>query len=371
MKNDRANILIIENSKSFTGAFSSILNYANRLKEYFNFVWVIPTNSEVRPSLEEYSFVIYEVPFHEISKNLKSMLYPLILIRNTLLINRIIEIHGIKIVHVNDLYNMCGVLLKIFTSTKVVYHIRLLPTSYIGNFFFLYKSLVSLVADRICVVSNAVRKYFKRSSKVILLSDWIQIPQTGEKKNSQLFIILYVGAVMKGKGQMEALKVARLLKGETEHFQMKFVGSYDEKDSFYKSLEEYVHSNDLQNHIVFEGFKNDLTKTYSNANVLLNLSFSESFSMVSLEASMHSLPVISYDSGGPSDIIDDGNSGHLVDIGDIHKVRDLLSKYESNPKLLQELGVKARTRVKKKFSGDMQCQTLCDLYHMLIDQQVH
>ncbi len=365
---NKAKILIIDNSKDFTGAFKSMMLYAKELENEFEFIWCIPKNSLIKQHLSKSPFLFHEIPFLEISKSLKTLLYPFQLLINTSKIARIVRQKQISIVHVNDMYNLCGILLKVFTKIKVVYHARLLPTSYIGKFFFLYRSIISRYSNKVLVVSSAVEEHFANKEKVIVLNDWIQIPELnkkGEITNPRLNI-LYVGALMKGKGQMEAIQVAKILKHENQKFNLKFVGLFDQKDSFYLSLKKEIDEFDLNDSIEFIGYMDDLTEEYLNADILLNLSFSESFSMVILEASLHELPVISYNSGGPSDIIVNNQTGYLIKTGDINSVSNLLIDLNANRHLLNELGEKARKNSVEKFDGKKLSNRLLNLYKKMI-----
>ena len=124
--NKKKTILIIDNSKKFTGAFKSILTFAQTLKNEYNFVWCIPSGSEVTITIKKAEFEYYEIPFLEISKSVKTLLYPYSLLKNSLKIRRIIRKKNISIIHVNDLYNLSGAVLKLFNTSRIsiVYHVR-------------------------------------------------------------------------------------------------------------------------------------------------------------------------------------------------------------------------------------------------------
>ena len=105
--------------------------------------------------------------------------------------------------------------------------------------FYVYREILKRFADRIITVSSEVNKYFPRHG--ILISDWINQdhipnnPKQERSKNRKLHL-LYVGVLMPGKGQMEAIKIAKLIKNEHLNFRMDFVGRFNTEDKFYLSL---------------------------------------------------------------------------------------------------------------------------------------
>ncbi|KAI1762663.1 glycosyltransferase family 4 protein [Hypoxylon sp. FL1150] len=81
--------------------------------------------------------------------------------------------------------------------------------------------------------------------------------------------------------------------------------------------------------VIFAGFKmgEELATHYASADIFLHCSITETFGLVVLEAMASGLPVIARDEGGPSDIIEHGNTGFLVPPNDLEefvvKVLDL------------------------------------------------
>ena len=359
-------VLIIDNSKKFTGAFKSILAFSQALQLEYNFVWCIPTGSEVTVLIKKAEFEYHEIPFVEISKSIKTLLYPYFLLKNSLKIRRIINKRNISIIHVNDLYNLSGVVLKLLDNRiSIIYHVRLLPSSYIGSMFHVYKNIIRRFADRIITVSAEVNKYFPRYG--ILISDWLpcdQIPNNPklERPKNRKLHVLYIGAIMPGKGQMEAMKIVKMLKNENLDFRLDFVGNFSPEDLFYLSILEEIKKNGLEEFIFFHGHIENPDEFYKSTDLVLNLSFSESFSMVCLEASAHGTPVISTNCGGPRDLIVHGKTGYLVEIGDYSATKKYLVKLSKDRKLIEKLGEEAMSFVRLNYNGEKQTELLKEVY---------
>lgn len=73
--------------------------------------------------------------------------------------------------------------------------------------------------------------------------------------------------------------------------------------------------------VIFPGFKvgEELATHYASADIFLHCSITETFGLVVLEAMASGLPVIARDEGGPSDIVEHGNTGFLVPPNDLEE----------------------------------------------------
>ncbi|KAJ2990670.1 hypothetical protein NUW58_g2835 [Xylaria curta] len=71
--------------------------------------------------------------------------------------------------------------------------------------------------------------------------------------------------------------------------------------------------------VIFTGLKvgEDLMTHYASADLFLHCSISETFGLVVLEAMASGVPVIARDEGGPSDTVDHGRTGYLVQPDDL------------------------------------------------------
>ncbi|KAI4864706.1 glycosyltransferase family 4 protein [Hypoxylon rubiginosum] len=77
----------------------------------------------------------------------------------------------------------------------------------------------------------------------------------------------------------------------------------------------------LKDKVIFAGFKvgEELATHYASADIFLHCSITETFGLVVLEAMASGLPVIARDEGGPSDIVEHGNTGFLVPPNDLEE----------------------------------------------------
>jgi glycosyltransferase involved in cell wall biosynthesis len=101
--------------------------------------------------------------------------------------------------------------------------------------------------------------------------------------------------------------------------------------------------------IEFRHFVADPADALRNARAALSFSQSESFSLACQEASAHGIPVIATRSGGPEEIIEDGVTGYLVDVGDVNAMAARMDKLLSDPRMARTMGLAGAELVRKRF----------------------
>ena len=100
----------------------------------------------------------------------------------------------------------------------------------------------------------------------------------------------------------------------------------------------------------------------ASMNVFALPSQSEGLPLVILEAMATGLPVVATAVGGVSSVVDEGETGFLVDAGDESAMRERLRQLLSNRELASTLGLRGRARVLRDFSSDRVGREYSHLY---------
>jgi glycosyltransferase involved in cell wall biosynthesis len=137
----------------------------------------------------------------------------------------------------------------------------------------------------------------------------------------------------------------------------------------HKNLEDLCKALDLEKHIQFFGFQKDVFPFLKQADAFVLPSLSEGFSISLVEAMLIGLPSIATKVGGPSEIIEDGKNGFLIDPGDKEDLK-------SRMKITLLMNSNERNRMKEKavkrgqfFSLNSYVGNLSDLYTGLINDK--
>ncbi len=354
---DRKRILIIENSRQVTGALKSIVAMANDLEKDFEFFFILPSNSAAMPWLRANSFFkVFEVPMMEISKSASVISYGPALLVNAFRVNRIIKKEKIDIVHSNDLYNLIGPVLKFFgLKAKYICHVRFLPGGFPRWLYNYWVDRQLAAADRLVAVSDFMKRQLPIDPKVVRIYDRMlaTADQFREVRNNNT--ILYLSNIIPGKGHDHAINAFAIVHKKFPTWKLKIVGSdmgLDKNRRYREQLKKTAIDLGIAEVIEWNDFVSDVAHEYSTADVFVNFSSSESFSMTCLEAQFYGCCVVATNSGGPGEIIVDSQSGILVPVGDVQSMANALEKLMIDPTLRKSMGKYGADNVRKKFGPE-------------------
>ena len=171
-----------------------------------------------------------------------------------------------------------------------------------------------------------------------------------ERKERSGFIITYVGRISRLK-QIELViqAVAYCKKEGIDAIQLNIIGPKSDA-VYFDELTSLIEKLDCQDNIHFLGTisHENLVAYYQNSDILALPSKHESFGMVMTEAMACEVPVIALkDSGGPDEIISNGEDGILTTK---ESYSQALFQLLSDKEKLKRIRVKARNKVEKRFS---------------------
>ena len=173
-------------------------------------------------------------------------------------------------------------------------------------------------------------------------------------------VIGCLGNIRHAKDYETMLAVAREIKDRSSKVIFKVYG--DKNSDYYQALEEKKTALGLDKVVYFEGFVSDVAAALDAMDLFLLTSKSEGFSLATVEAMSRNLPVIASRSGGPEEIINDGQDGLLVDVGDVNGFADSIMELIENPALRKRLADSAQCSVRERFSMKNMINGYLELY---------
>ncbi len=114
----------------------------------------------------------------------------------------------------------------------------------------------------------------------------------------------------------------------------------------------------------------EMPLVYRALDVLLLPSRREGASTVLMEAAAMRVPAVAYRIAGTQDIVDDGQTGHLVELGAVEAAATAAVELLRSPSRRREMGAAARAKAQAQFSRDAVCDEVFGLYDKLIDQKI-
>jgi glycosyltransferase involved in cell wall biosynthesis len=180
--------------------------------------------------------------------------------------------------------------------------------------------------------------------------------------------LLYLSNYILGKGQDFALESFRLAYVQNKNLRLRFAGGdmgMPKNQEFRQRLATAAAKAGLQHVVSFEGFVTDVEAEVKAADVVLNFSESESFSLTCLDALYYGTPLIASDCGGPAELFEHNQSGLLVPNRDVQAMAAAIERLAASSKLRTRFVEAGRQYVRHKFAPHYTYQTLGQLYQQV------
>jgi glycosyltransferase involved in cell wall biosynthesis len=350
-------VVVIDNSRVLTGALRAIFGTCAGLRDRYEFSFVLDAASTAADEVRARGYAVDLLPLVEVSRSWRSLLYLPTLLVNAQRLARILDRRRASILHVNDLYNMLGVACKALRpGLRLVQHVRLLRSSYLGPAYPVFAWCVRRWADEVvCVSDAALRDFGGAAPRVRRIYDAPALaerhpPKDHARRGGCRF--LCVGNYIRGKGQDLALEAFALVAPRLPGAVLRFVGAGADGSldrGFVDALGRRRAELGLFDRVRFDGRCPDVEREMKDADVVVNLPESESFSMVCLEALAYGMPLVASDCGGPREIVDDMRSGILVPNRDVEAAARAMLLLGEDAPLAERMGREGRSSVRARF----------------------
>lgn len=179
------------------------------------------------------------------------------------------------------------------------------------------------------------------------------------------FLVGSVGNVRPAKNHGMLLRVAAKLVHEGDDVQVVVVGKRE--GELFERLCRQRRELGLGTRVHFAGFREDIDRVFNSFDAYVLTSDSEGFSLTTIQAMASALPVVATRCGGPETLVDEGETGFLVDRRDVTAMANVLARLRSNDALRDRVGRRAREKVRRRYSADRMLDAYERLYRALLD----
>lgn len=222
--------------------------------------------------------------------------------------------------------------------------------------------IINLGANKIVFVSDRLREFFVSvygysAVKSVIIYNGIDTSVFQSRRddsirkelglNTDHVLIGAIGNIRPAKGYECFLKAARLI--HDRYPQCRFVIAGEGSGSLYGSLLKLRNDLNLEKVFSFLGFRDDSAKVLNNIDVFVLSSFSEGFSMSTIEAMACGIPVVVTRSGGPEEIVIDGENGIIVGLQDHVDIADAIINLIKPSMFRDKLVDSAKKTISDKF----------------------
>jgi glycosyltransferase involved in cell wall biosynthesis len=240
------------------------------------------------------------------------------------------------------------------------------------------QKIVAKRIDRIITVSefskNEIVKHFKvPRDRISVVHNGVdtELFHVREKSNknsdSGEYNITFVGnCENRVKGLPLLLKTMRYLKDNSGmKIKLTVVDKWKEEGIAPPLIKRYG----LEDDIKFTGFLTfeELSKQYATTDLIIIPSLFEGFCFPSVEAMACGTPVVAFKVGALPQVMEDGETGILVDPGDWRAMAKAVAKILKSKELRESMGEKGRERVEKLFTWKNAAEQVIEIYRGIIN----
>ena len=232
-------------------------------------------------------------------------------------------------------------------------------------YLFLWRTLGRLVRHVICV-SDFDRKIALQYGIVQSENTWTVLNGLVDLENDS-------EPISRFSGDVRAISVGRLSEpkdfpflisviARTEQIFLDIVGQGPQRGY----LERLIKDLDVGNRVRFLGDRKDVPELMSGYDLVVLMSKSEGLPFVVLEGMRALKPVVASRVGGIGEVIIDGETGFLVDIGDSETLFSRLTQLADNANLRKKLGEAGRERFLNKFLVEPMFSKTINIYGICV-----
>ncbi|MBZ5515138.1 MAG: glycosyltransferase family 4 protein [Acidobacteriia bacterium] len=248
------------------------------------------------------------------------------------------------------------------TKTIVTYHGA--PRLSRGNRFRrgVKSCVVRHSAAAVVVVSDYLRTLFEAAGfpaeKIVRIYNGVDVDRFSQPQEGGVRAELGLGANTKlvgmvanlrqSKGYEYFIRAARQITDCIPEARCVAVGELDK--TIAGRMRELIRQLNLEERFFLLGFRSDIPQILGDLNVFVLSSTDEGLSIATIEAMAAGKPVVVTRSGGPEEIVQDGETGFLVPSADPQALATRVCEILRYPGLGAQLGARARSEVERRFT---------------------
>jgi len=252
--------------------------------------------------------------------------------------------------------------------------------SWKGN---LLMKIFSKIADKVIGVSQGVTEEYLKgklhlpASKAITINNGVALPrnvQAGEITEARKkwnisetdFVIGSTGRMNQDshKRFSDLIKAFAEFSKDKENVKLLLVGDGQEKAGYTQLAQDLK----IEEKVIFAGYQSDVALFYQLMDVFALVSAREAFGLVLAEAMLNKLPVIATKVGGMKYIVDDKETGFLVEPMNVIEIIEKLEIFYHNPGLRQQMGKAGWEKASKEYTEEAYVERIDNLYKHLMNE---
>lgn len=180
-------------------------------------------------------------------------------------------------------------------------------------------------------------------------------------------IVTLVSRVIRTKGVLEFMDAAKKMRFQNPRVRFLLIGYYD-TDNIHRLNPDEV--SQLRQSVIWPGRRDDIPVVLAASDIFVLPSFHmEGIPRVLLEAASMQLPIITTNTSGCNDVVEDGVNGFFVPAHDADALVEMITRLIEKPDLRGSFGRASRQFAQERFDLSIIVDQTCDIYYrFLVDK---
>lgn len=281
---------------------------------------------------------------------------------------------GIDLVHANTLLGFPFVAASERRGIPCLWHIHEMLGS--GLSFDLKEDEFAVAverASRIVTVSHASRQRFEEycrslgvsAPEAIVVHNGVGVPESFRPyEPADPVKLLCVGNLQPHKGYHILIDAVAVVAARGRRVALTVLGDGD--PAYLLRLWEQSIRAGVNERLHFLTAELDVGRRIRDADMVVNPSLVENFSLAIAEAMAHAKPVVATDIGGTKELLTDGETGALVPAGDPDALAHAIITFIENPEFARRCGEKAREHIERNLTTAKQAAQFQEVYAAML-----
>jgi len=150
------------------------------------------------------------------------------------------------------------------------------------------------------------------------------------------------------------------------HVKLLIIGEGNKREN----LESYVEELNLEDKVIFTGYREDVEELMAMMDIFVLTSFREGLPRVLVQAAAVGMPSIAFNVDGVPEIIEDNHNGFLVKAGDVKQLAKRITQYIDHKELLVLHSKNGRELIKGKWSIEDMVEKIDKIYQDLVREKL-
>ncbi len=177
--------------------------------------------------------------------------------------------------------------------------------------------------------------------------------------------LLLPGSVIPRKDPITLIRGLALARRERPELHLQIAGRTNET-AYVAQVQSACRELGQADHVQFLGVQSQaqMRELYSEAQLVVLSSREEVSPMSAIEGLAAGIPVVTTRAGGAGYVVEDGQTGRVVDVGDAEALAEAILDLLSDPTCYQEFSVRARAAAEARFRRDRVVERYLEVYRL-------